>query len=160
MEFLAGLHPKIVHFPIALLMTYGFLEIIGAIFRNDTFSKAAYCVLILGVIGAVAAVLTGNQAGSAAELLSAKDAAIPLGAISEHETYANISLWFFAGILVIRTYFVVKKKFRGAVKFLFVVLALIGSYFILEAGLKGGELVFKHGVGTELINTDQSNNSK
>lgn len=160
MEFLASLHPKIVHFPIALLITYGFLEFVGAVFRNDTFSKAAYIILIFGVIGAVAAVLTGNQAGSAEELLSVKDATIPLGAISSHETYANISLWFFAGILVLRTYFIVKKKFRGAVKFLFVILALIGSYFIFEAGLKGGELVFKHGVGTELINGDQSNNSK
>jgi uncharacterized membrane protein len=160
MEFLAGLHPKIVHFPIALLITYSLFEIVGSVSKNNTFSRAAYIILILGVLGAIAAVMTGNQADSEAALLSHKNILIPLEAISSHETYANISLWFFGGILVLRTYFVVKKKFRGGIKFLFVVLALIGSYFIFEAGLKGGELVFKYGVGTELIKPGQINNLK
>jgi uncharacterized membrane protein len=160
MEFLASLHPKIVHFPIALLITYTCLEFIGAIFKNDNFSRAAYIILILGVIGAVGAVLTGNQADAAAQLISAKNNSIPLAAIESHQTYANISLWFFAGLLVIRTYYIVKRKFKGGIIFLFVVLALIGSYFIFEAGLKGGELVFKYGVGTDLINSYQNSHSK
>ncbi|MHB9014432.1 MAG: DUF2231 domain-containing protein, partial [Ignavibacteriaceae bacterium] len=62
MEFLAQLHPKIVHFPIALLSTYVLLEIIGVVFKRDFFSKAAHLILLLGVLGALAAVFTGNQA--------------------------------------------------------------------------------------------------
>jgi uncharacterized membrane protein len=65
MDFLAGLHPKVVHFPIALLLTYILCELIGVIFKKDFFSKTAHLLLLLGVIGAVAAVLTGNLAFSA-----------------------------------------------------------------------------------------------
>ncbi|MCX6151646.1 MAG: hypothetical protein NTX22_14080 [Ignavibacteriales bacterium] len=156
MEFLAGLHPKIVHFPIALLLTYTLLEFIGAIFRNESFSKAAYIILVLGILGAITAVLTGNQADEVAEILFDKDVIIPLGAISQHETYATITLWFFAAVLVFRTYFLIKKKFVGIMKYVFVVLALIGSYFVLQTGLKGGSLVYQHGVGTDLLKPQQT----
>jgi len=40
-EFIAQLHPKIVHFPIALLLTYAFLETLGAVWRKEFISKAA-----------------------------------------------------------------------------------------------------------------------
>ena len=72
MDFLAGLHPKIVHFPIALLSAYALLEIIGIVFKNEFLSKTAHLFLFLGVLGALAAVLTGNQAEEAAELLENK----------------------------------------------------------------------------------------
>jgi uncharacterized membrane protein len=112
------------------------------------------------LFGAVAAVLTGNQADAAAELITGKGNSVILDAVSVHETYANISLWFFAGILLLKTYFLIKKKFTGWKKFFIVLLALIGSYFIFETGLKGGDLVFKYGVGTDIINSDQSNHIK
>jgi uncharacterized membrane protein len=160
MEFLAGLHPKMVHLPIALLLTYSFLEIVGAILKKETFLQAAYIILILGVISAVGAVLTGNQADEIAELWFDKGVNIPLSAISNHENYATISLFLFAGILILRTYLVIKKKFQGVIIYLFVILALIGSYFIIQTGLKGGQLVYNHGVGTDIIKPIQNNNSK
>ena len=154
MEFLASLHPKMVHFPLALLITYSFLEILGAIFKKETISQAAYIILLLGIIGAIGAVLTGNQADEIAEMWFDKDVNIPLGLISQHETYATISLWFFAVVLILRTYLIIKKKFIGTIKYIFVLLSIIGCYFIIQTGLKGGELVYKHGVGTEIINPD------
>ena len=150
MDFLAGLHPKIVHFPIALLSVYALLEILGILFKNDFMLKTAHLFLFLGVLGTLAAVLTGNQAEETAELLQKQGAIIQLHAISEHSDFANYTVWFFSALLVGRTFLVLKKKFQGAIKYLFIVLALIGLFLVFETGEYGGKLVYKYGIGTDL----------
>ncbi len=150
MEFLAQLHPQIVHFPIAFMAIYAVLEITGIISGKEFFQKAAYLFLFLGVLTAVAAVFTGNQAAEIASKWKEKGAAIPTGLISEHEEYATITLWYFTGLLVLRTFLFLKKKFKGSAKYLFLLLAAIGLYFVYQTGDHGGKLVYNHGVGTEL----------
>ena len=150
MESLSQLHPQIVHFPLALFFVYLLLEIIGTVFKKDFFSKAAHLILFLGVLGAFAAVLTGNSAEDAARALSKAGASIPFKAIGGHEDYANFIMWFFAGLLVLRTYFVIKKKFTGGIKYIFVVLAIAGAFLVYRTGYLGGRLVYKYGVGTDL----------
>ncbi len=162
MEFLADLHPTIVHFPIALLMTYVLLETIGAIFKKNYFTNTAYIVLILGLLGSIAAILTGEQAAKTAEMwnnLGTKNGVIiPSGLIDDHETYATITLWYFAILTVLRTIFVIqfiaRKKSQNIfnkVRYGFVVLAIIGAFFVYETGGHGGQLVYRIGVGTDLI---------
>jgi uncharacterized membrane protein len=152
MEFLSSLHPKVIHFPIALLLTYVLFEVLFIFFKKELFSLTANYLLLFGVIAAIAAVLTGNAASQAAETLSENEGVrIPFGLISEHQTYATITQWLFTGILVIRLFSTVKKKFKGWIQILVLILALAGSYFIYETGERGGELVFKHGVGTEIL---------
>lgn len=151
MEFLSQLHPKVVHFPIALLAIYALLEIIGVIFRKDFFSKSAYLVLFLGILGAIAAVLTGNSAADAIQKMNKINIIVPAGAIGEHIDYANFTLWYFAGLLVLRTFVVVRKRFSGRVRYLFVLLSLIGVFFIYKTGELGGKLVYKYGAGTDII---------
>jgi uncharacterized membrane protein len=151
MEFLASLHPKVVHFPIALLVTYSFLEILGILTKKDIISRTAYILLLLGVAGAVTAVLTGNQADEVAKVWLSKFKFNTTDLISLHETYATSSLFIFTGILALRTYVLIKKKFETKIKYLFIFLAIIGFYFIMQTGLIGGELVYKRGVGIEII---------
>jgi len=150
MEFFAEFHPRIVHFPIALLLLYVLLEAVGAVFRKEFFSKSAHLILFLGVLGAIAAVLTGNQAENLASSWEEKGAIIQFGEISEHEEYANITLWYFAALLVLRTFITIKKKFTGYFPYVFAVLAAVGAYFVYETGDHGGHLVYKYGIGTEL----------
>jgi uncharacterized membrane protein len=150
MEFLAQLHPKIVHFPVAFLSIYALLEITGVISKKEFFKKAAYLFLFLGVLSAVAAVISGNQASDIASKWEDKGAVIPFGLISQHEEFATITLWYFTGLLVLRTFLVVKKKYTGMIQYIFIVLAIIGGYLIYETGDLGGKLVYNHGVGTEL----------
>ena len=150
MEFIAQLHPKIVHFPVALLSIYALLEITGVLSKKEFFKKAAYLFLFLGVLSAVAAVISGNQASDIASQWEDKGAIIPFGLISQHEEFATITLWYFTGLLVLRTFLVVKKKYTGMIQYIFIVLAIIGGYLIYETGDLGGKLVYKHGVGTEL----------
>jgi uncharacterized membrane protein len=150
MEFLAQLHPDVVHFPIAFLLAYVLLEILGIILKKEFLSKTAHLFLFLGLLGLIAAVLTGNQAKDIAHNLSKKGVSISFNDINEHEDYANIALWFFAALLVLRTIAVIKKRFTGIIKYSFIVFALIGAFLIYETGEHGGRLVYKHGIGTDL----------
>ena len=151
MNFLAHLHPEVVHFPIAFFIIYSLLEIVGAVLKKEFFSKAAHLFLFLGVLGAVAAVLTGNAAENSAHLLAKTGINVPKSAIGEHEDFATFTLWYFAGLLFIRTMYVLKKKFSGNIKYFFAVLSLAGALLVYNTGRLGGKLVYKYGVGTDLI---------
>ena len=153
MEFLAELHPKVVHFPIALLLTYVALELIGIVFKKEFYQKAAHLLLFLGVIGALFAVLTGNQAHSAYKYWSESSSEL----FNEHQTFANLTVWYFTGMLVFRTYLVVKKKFLSFYKYIILALALIGCYLIYQTAEDGGDLIKKFGVGTEHFNPTELN---
>ncbi len=159
MEFLSKIHPDTVHFPIAFLLAYVLFEILGIILKKEFLSKTAYLFLFLGLLGLIAAVLTGNQAKDAAKQLSENGASISFKAINEHEDYANITLWYFTFILVIRTVVVIKKRFTGIIRYSFIILALIGAFWVYETGEHGGALVYKHGIGTELKKMEIKNSN-
>lgn len=145
MEFLAQFHPKVIHFPIAFFLAYVFLESIGVIFKKEFFSKAAHLLLFFGVIGALAAVITGEQAEEAFEYWNKQSSDL----VEAHELFATITLWYFTGLLVLRTFATVKKKFSGVIRYAFMVLAIIGVYFVYQTGELGGQMVYEHGVGTK-----------
>lgn len=152
MEFLAELHPRIVHFPIALFILYSIFEISGIVLKKEFLSKAAYITLIMGIIAALLAVLTGNQAQDAAKLiLNSKTPGI-LEAIEKHQDFATITIWYFSIVFILRTNLLIKKKFNSNWKYLFIGLSLIGCYLIYSTGYYGGELVFKHGIGVHILN--------
>ncbi|MDZ7765128.1 MAG: DUF2231 domain-containing protein [Melioribacteraceae bacterium] len=160
MEFLADLHPIVVHFPIAILTLYVFIEIFGISMNKEFLMKMAHLLLFIGIVTAIGAVLTGNQAAEVADQVNKSNLNYPNEIIEDHETYASITLWLFAGLLVLRTYLVLKKKFIGILRYIFIPLTIIGLYFIYETGNYGGKLVFDYGVGTELFkNTESSTDS-
>lgn len=135
MEFLADLHHKIIHFPIALLFIYPFIEAVSLFYKKDFFSFTSLIILILGVVTSLAAVLTGNQAlnsikGMDAELYEIADA---------HYTYANIVVWLFSAILFFRIYLQIKKKYGGKWKIILLLIAFAGCYFIFQTGEYGGK---------------------
>jgi uncharacterized membrane protein len=150
MEFLAENHPRIVHFAVALLFLYPLLEVSGVLLKKDFLQKAAHLILLFGVLAAVGGVLTGNQAHEVAMAWEDKGAMIPFKAINEHSFWANFTVWYFSALLVIRTFFVIKKKFIGKFRLIFVILSLAGLYLVYQTGDHGGKLVYKYGVGTEL----------
>jgi uncharacterized membrane protein len=153
MEFLADLHPVVVHFPIALLTLYVLAEVVNSFWNNDKVRFLASILLIVGVISCVGAVLTGNQAEHAVENLLKKEIMQTANEIvEEHENNATILLWLFTGIMVVRYIFILKKNFFGIRKILITSLALIGLYFIFVTGNYGGQLVYKYGIGTEILN--------
>ncbi len=62
-----SLHPLIVHFPIALLLTSLAVDVLTLAFRRPQWHRLALWNLTLGTLGAGVAVLTGLQAEEIAE---------------------------------------------------------------------------------------------
>jgi len=145
------LHAMIIHFPIALLMV-GFLsELIAIFIKNDFFKNAAFYLLLLGALGAIAAYVSGNYAGDGIEEGPLK---IPM---ELHEQAALISLWLAiitALFSVLIYYFKIQNsKAKWAGILLYALLAVA----VARTGYLGGQLVFSHGVGVELALPDFNN---
>ncbi|KAF0138683.1 MAG: hypothetical protein FD122_3734 [Stygiobacter sp.] len=151
MEFLVNMHPVIIHFPIAFFVAYFLLEVAALVTKKDSLCKMAAIFLGAGVIFALIAVLTGNQAHEVLKpVLKMKPSYIE-EAIENHEQFATITLWFFFAMLVLRVYLLIKKNLSPNWRFVFFVLALLGMYFVYQTGILGGKLVYDFGVGTKLF---------
>lgn len=145
------LHAMLIHFPVALLLV-GFLsEVISLITKKEFFKNAAFYLLLLGALGAVAAYLTGNAAGAGIEAGTLKKA------LDLHEQAATISLWL--TIITALSYLIVALvKYKKAwTRIATVVLFTAVVFSIVRTGYLGGQLVYKHGAGVELALPDFSN---
>lgn len=151
MEFLGSLHPLVIHFPIVLLLLYAVLEITGILLKKEEVIRGAFIILILGVVSVVAAVLTGNQAEQLAEKTISSAFRFPEEIVEKHEWFATLTVWYFVLILILRTYLVVKKKFVGRIRYIFIIFAVVGAVLVWSTAEEGGELVYEHGIGTEII---------
>ncbi|MBZ0180789.1 MAG: DUF2231 domain-containing protein [Melioribacteraceae bacterium] len=150
MEFLADLHPLVIHFPIALLMVYSIFVLLS-FWNSDRYFPAALIILFVGVLVGIVAVLSGNQA---AELFRRENFLIsPLiqNAIENHEFFATITLWFYILLLVSSFYLYIKHLLDNKKILLLLILSLIGCGLIYTTGSIGGELVYDHGVGVDLL---------
>ncbi|CAN5874508.1 hypothetical protein BH11BAC4_BH11BAC4_23280 [soil metagenome] len=142
------LHAMLIHFPIALLLV-GFLsEVISLITKKAFFKNAAIYLLLLGALGTTASYLSGNVAGEGIEAGALKNA------IELHEQAATTSLWL--SIITAIIYLVValtkyKKVWTSVVS---VVLFTAMIFSIARTGYLGGQLVYKHGAGVELLLPD------
>lgn len=136
MEFLASIHPKVVHFPIAFLMLYPFIELLFIITNKDFYSKTAFLFLTVGVVGALFAVLSGNQAFELVQNWTNASREI----FNSHQTYANLTVWFYASLLISRYFLFIKKKLNRTLIIVIFVLSLLGGYFVYQAGNYGGKL--------------------
>ncbi len=136
MEFLANLHHKVIHFPIAFLMVYPLIEILALTTGRDFFVKTAGVFLLIGTLGSLAAVFTGNQAFTFIKDWQNES----LQVFDSHQTFATITVWYITGLLILRTYLSIKKKLNKKILFVFVILSLIGAYLIFQTANYGGEL--------------------
>jgi uncharacterized membrane protein len=136
------LHGMIVHFPIALLFTSVLLELL-ALHRpwQERLRMAALITLVLGTLGALAAVITGpdEMARGVTELGET------------HEHFAQVTLALFALLTVWRVGLLwLKRAFSGAQVIAYVVLACVGVGLLGYTGFLGGTMVYEKAVGVRV----------
>lgn len=148
-----AIHPLLVHFPIALLLTAPVLIAVGLIVRRAPgFRWAALTVLAMGTIAIFFAASTG-EAGADVVDMSAFPAAGP--ELERHEELAEVAEIYFpivtlayAGLLAAQALW---PKARQAVPHYaghtVVLLALLGGALLLaNIGHAGGQLVHQSGI--------------
>ena len=150
MNFLAELHPLVIHFPIAFLFLFVGLEITSLFLKKDYLKNISHLLLLISVIALIAAVFSGNQSMQLVTgEISSNDI---LTQMEAHEQFATITLWYYFALLMFRTYLFVNKKFESMLQYLFVIFAVFGLYFIFTTAKLGGVLVYDFGIGTKLFN--------
>ncbi|HKA23353.1 MAG TPA: DUF2231 domain-containing protein [Candidatus Eisenbacteria bacterium] len=136
-------HPLFVHFPLGLLVTAVLCEAVFAFTRRPLADTLSRWLLYAGALGAAAAALTGWLAS-----LSVAPVARAAGDLVDHRTFGFLSL----GTAAVLAFWRWGTSRAGGPKprwlFLAGMLGLLG--LLVTAGLEGGELVYEHGVGTEL----------
>ncbi len=136
----AHLHPMLVHFPIALIMA-GFLADLLFLFKRVSWlSRTGFFLMILGTLGAIAAVLSGalfTQEPTEGEVVKIYEI---------HTRAAFITLLIMLFVTMARIIFFVKQKedrFRWAIFFLY----LFGAAAVSYTGFMGGTMVYSYFLG-------------
>lgn len=142
------LHPAVVHFPIALLLT-GAVAAMAAVFvRRWHLPLFAAILLSLGAAGAVVASVTGEQEEEKVE--HAIPAAETL--LEEHAEWGEgaRNAGLLAAVFAIGAASLASRPLAGRGLSMATALAAIGAaYAVAQAGHFGGELVYRHGAGVK-----------
>lgn len=148
-------HAILVSLPVALLSMAVLFELAALIRKSESLRRTGFSLLLVGTVGAGAAVVAGLQA---------KDAIDHGNAIhhlmEEHEHLALFTLGTFGVVALWRL--VRERKMGGMERTVAFVLSLVGLGFLVDTGHHGGKLVFEHAAGVpnttlraELVDRDK-----
>jgi uncharacterized membrane protein len=143
---LAPLHPQITHGPVVLLIIGALFEIVGRLLDRDWMRKAAFAMLVLGVLGAWLSVASGGPAGDMAEHRQG----VPGAALDAHEDMAIITFWLGLGALVVQAVAGLFGSARGGIGVFGMLLYVAAAVTVGIAAHRGGKLVFDHAANVRL----------
>ena len=133
------LHPKVIHFPIALFIGAMGMEALSLIFKKDNLHRTAFHMYIFATVITPFVVLTGLQE---AEHLHLNHPILTI-----HRNFALLTLW--GSLVSLPILWLAKKKREKVLRIVFIVFLLILVGFVSVTGYNGGRMVYEYGVGTE-----------
>jgi len=148
-----GLHPLIVHFPIALLLVAPIFLVLGALLsppKGKSFLAAALLIMLLGTMSTFVAVETGEAAAQLAERTDQGNLVLKQHqelAETTRVVFAALTLLFGAIIYGARLWQRVPTRLSTTVlPMLFLVLYGAGAVILINTAHNGGRLVHELGV--------------
>lgn len=152
-EWAPNIHPLIVHFPIALLVSAALVDLAALVLRKRPglrdLATLLYCA---GAGAAITAYFTGRNAETSLLL----PAEVNLF-VDEHEDWAFRTTWFFVFFASVRlaVSYIIRPKTIVLPAGVFLV-GLVGIFMLYETAEHGGELVFAHGIGVQNTTEDEA----
>ncbi len=137
LEFLQPLHPKLVHFPIALFITAFGLEVLNWISRKKIFHQCAVCIYVLAALVTPLIVRTG--------LWEAERLHLGHPLLNQHQAFALRTMWTALMSLPVLWFFY--QKSTKVFRVLFIICLISTAVLVTFTGDKGGRMVFEYGVG-------------
>lgn len=148
---MTNIHPVVVHFPIALFLTGFVLDVLGHLLKRETLQRVGAIVLVLGAVGALAAMLTGQFAEeSVEERLSAAGERV----LDTHEELGKLTAYLLLGVAAVRlllaTGWLARWRWAvGAALAIYLIAGVVGVGTLTVTGYYGGELVYRYGAGVQ-----------
>ncbi len=144
-----SIHPALVHFPIAFLLLLGSMELARVLFgvpKIESVRILAWCALI----GIIAAYWSGHEEFESVNVVGNEELERLVGS---HENSAKALLWVFPVGLILLELSLRAPRLRWPI-WGFRMIAAGAIALVAITGLRGGELVYSHGVGTKLFKNE------
>jgi uncharacterized membrane protein len=155
-----GLHPLVVHFPVALLLVAPLFVLVGLLLgapRNRSWLAAALALLALGTVGAWFAVATGEAAGTLAERSAQINAALEHHEALAERTRAVFTVLTAALAAILLAPAALRRPLarvpQTTLLGLFLVAYLAGAALLANTAHAGGRLVHQLGVRALVADT-------
>lgn len=139
LELLTPIHPKLVHFPIALFLTALGLDILSLVFRKKEFHQSAIYLYVGAALLTPLVVRTGIWEAERLHLNH------PL--LTKHSLMAQRTMWI--SLMSLPVLWFIKREFTKYFRGLFIVLLLSIAGLVTYTGHLGGQMVYEYGVGVE-----------
>ncbi|MCB9230489.1 MAG: DUF2231 domain-containing protein [Bacteroidia bacterium] len=134
-------HPLIVHIPIGSLLLAGIFFALEFIFQKEYYRQAGFIALLVGVLGIVGAIISGNVAE---ESVPHEGSVFPI--LQNHATLGWVTAWIFA-ILAGWCYIRLPKAQPKIEKIAFLLVLIIGYCIMAYSAHLGGTMVYLEGAG-------------
>jgi uncharacterized membrane protein len=143
MNILPGWHPIVVHFPLALVTTAAFLLTAARVLRRDSYAATLATVgtwnLCMGALAALLALATGLAAAIGLHV------GVPAhAAISIHVKWAMFTT---LALVLLAVWRGAGSAQESRPSWIFVVLLLAMTGALIVTGYRGGQNVYRYGVG-------------
>lgn len=147
-DWAPGIHPMIVHFPIALLVAAAVADGFAFFAKVPGRSRrAAAALFIAGSLAAVGAYFAGQAAADGVFLPSGSESVV-----ESHEAWAWWTMVYFLLYAVSRLIReMAARKPKRALDFLILSLGFVGLLLLARTSEYGAELVYRYGVGVEAV---------
>ena len=143
------LHPKVIHFPIALFIGAMGMEVLSLIFsairgsayggKKDNLHRTALHMYIFATGITPFVVLTGLQ--------EAEHLYLTHPILTIHRNFALLTMW--GSLASLPILWLANKKGEEVSRIVFIFLLLMLAAFVSIAGHNGGRMVYEYGVGME-----------
>lgn len=139
-QHLQNIHPLVVHFPIAFLLGSGLFYLLALLSSKETMATTAFSLLIVGTLGAAAAVGTGIYAEPSVILAPSVRGHL----LEKHQDFMIITLCV---SIILAIWSIIARPFprKGRALFILLFFALLG---IMSVGADyGARMVYDYNAG-------------